>query len=125
MTDQTPLRLAVVSIRAQDVPTTVHFYRDLIGLQLLLQHGHQPAFDLGNNCHLVIVQGKPATIDETSSMRFPVIAFAVKDLNLAVAQLREHQVEMPWGIESNDQARWVEFFDPAGNLIELAQFSEN
>jgi len=116
-------RLAVVSLRAEDIFTTVHFYRDVIGLRLMHHHGHQPAFDLGNDCHLVIIQGKPAMYDENLGSRFPVIAFAVQNLDQAIGRLQTNNVEMPWGIETNDQARWVEFFDPAGNLIELAEFN--
>jgi hypothetical protein len=32
-----------------------------------------------------------------------------------------HGVELPWGIETSEQARWVILRDPAGNFIELAQ----
>ena len=115
-----PDYLAVVSLRAEDVPATAHFYRDVIGLSLMPHHGHRPAFELGNGCHLVIVQGQPVAQDPQIP-RFPVIAFAVEDLAQAVEQLRAHNVEMPWGIEAGSGARWVEFYDPAGNLVELAQ----
>ena len=40
-------RLAVVSLWAEDVPATAHFYRDVLGLRLLPQHGDRPNFDLG------------------------------------------------------------------------------
>jgi hypothetical protein len=46
----------------------------------------------------------------------------VDDLEAAVDQLRAHQVDLPWGIETDANSRWVMFHDPAGNLIELAQF---
>jgi hypothetical protein len=31
---------------------------------------------------------------------------------------------MPWGVEKNAQGRWVQFHDPAGNLIEFVQFDK-
>jgi hypothetical protein len=35
-----------------------------------------------------------------------------------------HNVELPWGLESNPAGRWVMFHDPAGNLIELVQWTQ-
>ena len=117
-----PRQLVVVSLPAEDVPTTVHFYRDIIGLRLLPQHGQQPAFDLGNGLHLVIVQGKSAPSTDSGTPRFPQLAFAVDDLDVAVAQLQARQISLPWGIETKADNRWIMFHDPAGNLIEFAQF---
>jgi catechol-2,3-dioxygenase len=116
--------LAVVSLRTSRLNDTIHFYRDLIGLTVLAHHGHQPAFDLGNRQFLVIVEttDNPPT-GSKDTPRFPVLAFAVDNLEEAVNNLQSHQVEMPWGIESNPQNRWVMFYDPGGNLIELAEFN--
>ena len=42
------IRIAVVSLWAEDVPAGVHFYRDVLGLPLLAHHrGDHPHFDLG------------------------------------------------------------------------------
>jgi catechol 2,3-dioxygenase-like lactoylglutathione lyase family enzyme len=49
-----PQYVAVFSLWAEDVPAAVHFYRDVVGLDLLPHHGHRPAFDLGNGSHLII-----------------------------------------------------------------------
>jgi len=56
------------------------------------------------------------------STRFPLVAFAMDDLDAAVDRLRAHQVELPWGIEEDADSRWLMFRDPAGNLIEVVQF---
>ncbi len=105
------------------VVNTEIFYRDVIGLRLLPHHDHRPAFELGNGCFLVIIQGKPAQPTESSDSPFPVIAFAVNDLDLAAKHLEKNGVNTPWGIETSSGERWIKFYDPAGNLIELAQFS--
>ena len=118
------MRLAVVSILAEDVPATAHFYRDVIGLRLLPHHGGRPHFDLGG-IYLTIVKGRPILAQTTTSDRFPLIAFAVEDLDVAMARLRAHDVELPWGIEERTNSRWVMFHDPAGNLIELVQFEHD
>lgn len=114
-------KLAVVSLWAEDVAATAHFYRDVIGLRLLMHDQQRPHFDLGG-VYLVILKGRPIPPRDPAPARFPIVAFAVEDLNVAVAQLRAHHVDLPWGIEKDADSRWVMFYDPAGNLIELAQF---
>jgi catechol 2,3-dioxygenase-like lactoylglutathione lyase family enzyme len=116
-----PGQLLVVSLRAEDVPATVHFYRDVVGLSLLPHHGSRPAFALGHGCHLVIVRGQSPHVPDPEHAHFPAIAFAVADLDVAVEHLEDHGVELPWGIESGESTRWVIFRDPAGNLVEFAQ----
>ncbi len=113
-------RLAVVSLWADDVPATAHFYRDVIGLRMLPHHGDRPHFDLGG-VYLTILKGTP----RPAPTRFPIVAFAVDDLDAAVDRLRAHHVELPWGIEEDADSRWVMFRDPAGNLIEGAYFKPN
>ena len=122
MSSFSPDHLAVVSLRVEDVPALVRFYRDVVGLSLSAHHGHPPAFDLGHGLHLVIVEGQSAYAPEPLGTGFPVLAFAVQDLSEAVEHLRRHEVDLPWGIEAGAAERWVKFYEPAGNLIEFVQF---
>jgi len=114
-------KLAVVSLWAEDVPAVAHFYRAVIGLCLLPHHDDRPHFDLGG-VYLAILKGRPVRAQNATPPHFPIMAFAVDDLDAAVERLREYQVELPWGIEEDAGARWVRFDDPAGNLIELVHF---
>jgi catechol 2,3-dioxygenase-like lactoylglutathione lyase family enzyme len=114
-------KLAFVSLWAEDVAATAHFYRDVLGLKLLMHDQHRPHFDLGG-VYLVILQGRSLPPLDPVPTRFPIIAFAVPDLNATIDRLRLHHVDLPWGIEEDADSRWVMFYDPAGNLIELAQF---
>jgi catechol 2,3-dioxygenase-like lactoylglutathione lyase family enzyme len=116
-----PNKLAVVSIWAEDVPTTAHFYRDVVELRLLEQHGGKPHFNL-NGVYLTILKGRPVPAKNALPARFPLMAFAVDDLEAAIARLQAHGVELPWGIEKDEVSRWVMFRDPAGNLIEFVRF---
>jgi len=113
-------RIAVVSLWAEDVLACAHFYRDVIGLKLLHHHGERPHFDL-NGCILTILKGRPVAPQDPEPARFPLFAIAITDLDGAVERLKMHGVPMPWGIEANAQNRWVMFYDPAGNLVELVQ----
>jgi catechol 2,3-dioxygenase-like lactoylglutathione lyase family enzyme len=114
-------KLAVVSLWAEDVAAATHFYRDVIGLKLLMHDRQRPHFDL-DGAYLVILQGRLLPPLNSVPARFPIVAFAVDVLDAAIERLRNHHVELPWGIEEDADSRWVMFHDPAGNLIELAQF---
>ncbi len=114
-------KLAVVSLWAEDVAATAHFYRDVIGLKLLMHDQHRPHFDLGG-IYLVILQGRPVPPLDPVPARFPIVAFAVDDLDATVERLRTQPVDLPWGVEEDADSRWVMLHDPAGNLIELAYF---
>ena len=114
-------RVAVISLWAEDVPAAAHFYRDVIGLKLLHHAGARPHFEV-NGVYLTILKGRPAPAQDAIPARFPLVAFAVDDLEAGIQRLREHKIELPWGIEKDAASRWVMFSDPAGNLIELVQF---
>ena len=112
------VKLKVVSLWAENVFVTAHFYRDVIGLRLMPHHGDRPHFDLGG-IYLTLVEGQPAKREADSPENFPVLAFVVEDLEAAMGRLRTNGVDFPWGIEEAETTHWVKFYDPAGNLIEL------
>lgn len=114
-------KFAVIAIWAEDVATSAHFYRDVIGLSLLPHHDKRPHF-MVNGVYLIILKGRPAPAQDAQPPRFPIFAFSVDDLGAMVERLEKHHVILPWGVEGNEDERWVMFHDPAGNLIELAQF---
>ena len=118
------IRIAVISLRAENVPAAAHFYRDMVGLPLLAHfEGDRPHFDLGGPI-LTIIRGRPA-LPPGLEPRFPVVAFSIPDLDAAMEKLQTHEVNLPWGVESNASSRWVMFRDPEGNLIELAEFKRS
>lgn len=116
-------RLSVVSLLVEDLPAAVAFYRDVIGLSLLPHHPPHPAFELENDVFLVLVQGHSNSVSVSEEQRFPAVAFAVHDLESAVENLKSNDVALPWGVEERAGSSWVKFHDPAGNLIEIVQFS--
>jgi hypothetical protein len=70
-------------------------------------------------------QAEKPTIAAQHSMleRFPVIAFSVDNIDAAVEKVSQHDISLPWGMEQDENSRWVMFHDPAGNLIELVQLN--
>jgi catechol 2,3-dioxygenase-like lactoylglutathione lyase family enzyme len=112
-------KLFVVTLWAEAVAQTAHFYRDVIGLPLVLHHD-RPHFDLGG-IFLTILKGKST---QESIRRFPCVAFSVDNLDTAIQRLESHHVELPFGVEEDEETRWVMFYDPGGNLIELAEIKK-
>jgi catechol 2,3-dioxygenase-like lactoylglutathione lyase family enzyme len=114
------IHLAVIGLRAEDVPACAHFYRDVIGLPVLSHYtGDRPHFDLGGPI-LTILPGRPALPDPEP--RFPLVAFSIPDLDAAIERLQDHRVDLPWEVETNPAGRWILFHDPAGHLIELVEW---
>ncbi len=114
-------KFAVVSVWSQDVAANVHFYRDVLGLELLAQHDSLPHFKVDGIC-LTMLKGAPAPAQNADPDHFPLFALSVDDLDEMVQRLEGYHVALPWGISSDATGRWVLFHDPAGNLIELVQF---
>ncbi len=114
-------KFEVISLWAEDVPETAHFYKNVLGLKLLPHHhGGRPLFEVGD-AYLAILKGKPHPAEESDPDRFPLLVFRVQDLDAAVERLQAHGAELPWGVEGHSGPRWVMFHDPAGNLIELTE----
>ena len=87
-------------------------------------HGNRPHFEV-QGAYLTILQGRPKPTQENVPSHFPVVAFAVDDLDTAIEKLQEHHITMPWDVENDGHTRWVKFYDPGGNLIELAEFLQS
>jgi predicted enzyme related to lactoylglutathione lyase len=122
MSRDVPNQISVASLWTEDVPATVQFYSEVIGLQLCLcqaQHMDPPHFDVGG-AYLAIVKGK--SVFAQNSETFPLIALAVDDLDSAIERLKAHHDDLLKGVEEDLASRWVFFRDPGGNLIEMVQW---
>ena len=115
--------IVILSLYAEDVTASAHFYRDVLAFDSLPHHDEQPAFTV-NGIHLTILKGKPPVPAQDIRPPFPIFAFSVDDLDAIAARLEKHHIALPWGVEENADTRWIRFHDPAGNVIEAAQFKE-
>jgi catechol 2,3-dioxygenase-like lactoylglutathione lyase family enzyme len=118
------LKLAVVTLWAEDVQKMSDFYQNVLGLPLATIDRRRPHFDFGGG-YLTILPGQPHKATDSKQSRFPVLAFAVDDLHPVIHQLKAYGVDMPWGVEEDSDSRWVMFSDPGGNLIEVAMLEAN
>ena len=113
----------VVSLWAEDVVATTAFYRDVIGIDMYTGPGHNT--DPSKISHLrftdrsllVILKGKPFDVN-AEKIVFPVLAIVVDDYDAVVARLEKLDIELRHS-PADSPGKWVMFYDPAGNLIEL------
>jgi hypothetical protein len=89
------IRIAVVSLWADDIPATAHFYRDVIGLKLLPHHGDRPTSILTAAISSSCRENRHSLA--SPPVRFPLIAFGVNDLDTAVNKLHAHRIDSSLG----------------------------
>lgn len=122
MSRAVPNQISVASLWVEDVPTTVSFYSEVIGLRVCLcqaRHMDPPHFDVGG-AYLAILKGKSVLAQNAEA--FPRIALAVEDLDSAIENLKAHHVDLVKDVEEDLDSRWVFFRDPGGNLIEIVHW---
>ena len=105
---------------ADKLEQTSVFYRDTLGLSSIANN----VFN-ARGTYLVVMQGDLGQPKNTQR-RWPLFALTVSDLEQEVIKLKHHGFDFPWGIEEfndgNTASRYVMFYDPAGNLIELVEW---
>jgi catechol 2,3-dioxygenase-like lactoylglutathione lyase family enzyme len=106
-----------VAICVQDADESVTFYRDVLGLAVL------PRPDFGFGGHWLDAGGQQVHLMQSDEPRPRSNHFAIRvdDLGAAVADIREHGVEVNT-IDHMAGAGYQAFLqDPSGNVIELNQ----
>jgi len=115
-----------VVLLATDLEASRDFYRDKIGLEVLIESSYAVTFRCGGESRLAISKSTVGTADEQTQA-----AFRVTDLDAEVAALRSRGVK----IEEYDQpglktvdgiadvgfARFAWFIDPGKNCVGVMQ----
>ena len=106
-----------IAIRTHDLPRAVAFYRDELGLELVLEAGHM-AFFMAGDVRLMVAVPENADVDHPSS----IVYFRVGDVDSAYSELSGRGV--PFDDAPHLIARmpyhdlWMAFFrDPDRNLL--------
>jgi methylmalonyl-CoA/ethylmalonyl-CoA epimerase len=115
-------RVGQISIRTNDMPAAVAFYRDRLGLEFLFEAGPALAFFMCGDVRLMLTVPESAEFDHPSS----TVYFQVDDLDAAYEELRGRGV--PFDDEPHliakmpDHELWMAFFrDPDRNLLALME----
>jgi catechol 2,3-dioxygenase-like lactoylglutathione lyase family enzyme len=108
-----------IAIRARDLPASIAFYRDALGLDYLFEAGPL-AFLMCRDVRLMLAVPENEDADHPSS----TVYFRVADLDAAYRELSDRGVEFvdePHLIAKlPDHELWMAFFrDPDGNLLGL------
>jgi len=119
-------QVAVLTVWAETekLEATAEFYEDVLGLRPVGASAGQYIFDT-DGTFIVIMEGR---LDQPadSNRRWPMFALTVPDLGDSVEALQDADVELPWGIEEfgapESSSRYVMFYDPAGNLVEIVEW---
>jgi isopenicillin-N N-acyltransferase-like protein len=118
-------RLDNIDVLVADLERMAPFYRDVLGLPLLFPYVREDGwagFQAGDvSIYLIEVGG------DLSARRVPgagpagieSFAFAVADLDAAIAELDRAGVEWAADIVESDWYRYRSFYDPEGNVLHV------
>ena len=121
MSNVTPgiTKIRQVALTVRDLPASVAFYRDTLGLTLLFEVPNMAFFDAGN---LRLMLGRPESDD--APVANSILYYQVPDIQAAHALLVEHGVSFigaPHRVaKMPDHDLWMAFLrDPEGNTLGL------
>jgi glyoxylase I family protein len=113
-----------VSFRVQELEPSLHFYRDILGLEPI----ERPDFGFpgawlragtGTQVHLIVAPREDAAQAGTAEKISPInnhTAFAIDDYEATRDTLRSHGLEV---LETNPEQGQMWVADPSGNVIEF------
>jgi catechol 2,3-dioxygenase-like lactoylglutathione lyase family enzyme len=117
-------RIAWLGIRTERAAAMVDFLQTTLGLTLEHASEGQWVFSLPDGAKTEVFSS-----DSPHNAHFergPVAGFYVDDVQRAAEELREAGIEIVHGpvVDDDDDAAWVHFRAPDGNLYELTQGSD-
>lgn len=107
---------------ASKINETIIFYKEVLGLKTV---GDNSNILDADGTFIIVMEGKLEQPKQTQR-RWPLFALSTEDLKQTIQSLEQSKVDLPWGIEEfgspEPSSRYVMFYDPAGNLIEIVQW---
>lgn len=115
---------ATVTLWVEDFDKALHFYSDVLGLDLLTRPGEIPQYAVGSGI-LVLAKGRFVQPQDAFPPDFPQVTLAVDDLNAMAARLQAKKIEIEASIQERRDSCWLKLRDPDGNLIELVEVKQS
>ena len=118
-------RLDNIDVLCRDLEAMVRFYRDTLEVPLLFPYERESGwagFQAGDvSIYLIEVDAAPPLrrTPGAGPAGLESFAFAVPDLEAAIAELSERGVEWAGEIVESDWYRYRSFYDPEGNLLHV------
>jgi len=115
-------KLGLVMIVVRDMERSVAFYRDVLGLKLLIHQDNWSQFDAGNILIGLHPDGEEVKVSPTTGMS---IGIYVDDLDKAVAEIRRRLAKIAVGPRPEPFGRWALLFDPDGYSIQIIEMARS
>ena len=112
---------ANVTIMVSDVDRAVHFYRDVLGLELTERYGSKYAEARVNGFKIGFhLKSNEASVSESPAGSI-MLGFRVKDLASTVANFRGKGIKFSTEIEEGAAGKFIYLHDPDGNQLYIWQ----
>ncbi|MGD0479788.1 MAG: VOC family protein [Terracidiphilus sp.] len=115
-------KLGLVMIVVRDMERSVAFYRDVLGLKLLIHQDNWSQFDAGNILIGLHPDGEEVKVSPTTGMS---IGIYVDDVDKAVAEIRRRLARIAVGPRPEPFGRWALLFDPDGYSIQIIEMARS
>ena len=111
-------KLGLVMIVVRNMERSVAFYRDVLGLTLLISQQNWSQLDAGNILIGLHPDGDEVKVSPTTGMS---IGIYVDDMDKAIAEIRGRHGKIAVGPRQDPFGRWALVFDPDGYSIQLIE----
>jgi metallothiol transferase len=122
-----PVAMDHIGLKVTDMDKSLHFYRDVLGLELLHASGPHPN---GGRSATVQAGGQKVDLfyrpdfvsadkDKPVGMDHVCLVIDTDSVENMIAYLREQEVEIMWGPVTRSKTTSVYVFDPDGIHVEL------
>jgi lactoylglutathione lyase len=115
-------KLGLVMIVVRDMERSVAFYRDVLGLKLLIHQANWSQFDAGNILIGLHPDGEEVKVSPTTGMS---IGIYVDDVDKAVTEIRRRLAKVAVGPRPEPFGRWALLFDPDGYSIQIIEMARS
>jgi lactoylglutathione lyase len=113
-------KLGLIMVVVKDMDRSVAFYRDVLGLKLVMQHPKWTQFDCGNIQVGLHPEGEEVKVRTESGCTF---GFYVDDINKTVADLKSKGARFHVDVLQEEFGLWALLADPDGYGIQIVQMS--
>ena len=113
-------KLGLVMIVVRNMERSVAFYRDVLGLKLLIKQDNWSQLDAGNIILGLHPEGEEVKVSPTTGMS---IGIYVNDIDKACVEIRRRFGKITVGPRSEPFGRWALVFDPDGYSIQIIEMA--
>jgi predicted enzyme related to lactoylglutathione lyase len=113
-------KLGLVMIVVRDMERSVVFYRDVLGLKLLIHQDNWSQFDAGNIIIGLHPEGEEVKVSPTTGMS---IGIYVDNIDQTVSEIRRRLAKLAIAPRAEPFGRWALLFDPDGYSIQIIEMA--